>query len=74
MKKTREYVDALKAHGFTCKVVTGGGSGTYQLEAGSGVFSEIQPGPNVVFAHGMCSWFSSRRAVLPKISCLSSKS
>eukprot|EP00775_Hariotina_reticulata_P007631 gene7631-7833_t len=30
--------------GLQCRWVTGGGSGTYKLEAGSGVFNEIQPG------------------------------
>jgi D-serine deaminase-like pyridoxal phosphate-dependent protein len=30
--------------GLKCQVVTGGGSGTYRLEAGSGVFTEVQPG------------------------------
>lgn len=32
------------ATGLGCRVVTGGGSGTYRLEAGSGVFTEVQPG------------------------------
>ena len=27
-----------------CKVVTGGGTGTYPFEAASGVFTEVQPG------------------------------
>jgi D-serine deaminase-like pyridoxal phosphate-dependent protein len=27
-----------------CGVVTGGGSGTYRLEAASGIFTEVQPG------------------------------
>lgn len=30
--------------GLQCRWVTGGGSGTYKLEAGSGVFNEVQPG------------------------------
>eukprot|EP00878_Enallax_costatus_P027366 GHUV01029449.1.p1 GENE.GHUV01029449.1~~GHUV01029449.1.p1 ORF type:complete len:209 (+),score=53.98 GHUV01029449.1:431-1057(+) len=38
-------VDAIRDHaGLTCQVITGGGSGTYRLEAGSGVFTEVQPG------------------------------
>lgn len=38
-------VDAIRdLAGLMCQVVTGGGSGTYQLEAGSGVFTEVQPG------------------------------
>jgi D-serine deaminase-like pyridoxal phosphate-dependent protein len=30
--------------GLQCQVVTGGGSGTYRIEAASGVFTEVQPG------------------------------
>jgi D-serine deaminase-like pyridoxal phosphate-dependent protein len=38
-------VDAISSKaGLKCQVVTGGGSGTYRLEAGSGVFTEVQPG------------------------------
>lgn len=38
-------VDAIQAKaGLNCQVVTGGGSGTYRLEAASGVFTEVQPG------------------------------
>ena len=36
--------DALLKQGSNCKVVTGGGTGTYLLEAASGVFTEVQPG------------------------------
>ena len=38
-------VAAIEAKaGLQCRLVTGGGSGTYKLEAGSGVFNEVQPG------------------------------
>ncbi|KAF6249855.1 hypothetical protein COO60DRAFT_926754 [Scenedesmus sp. NREL 46B-D3] len=38
-------VDAIGSQaGLECRIVTGGGSGTYRLEAGSGVFTEVQPG------------------------------
>jgi len=38
-------VAAIEAKaGLQCRWVTGGGSGTYKLEAGSGVFNEVQPG------------------------------
>jgi hypothetical protein len=33
-----------KRAGLQCQVVTGGGSGTYRVEAASGVFTEVQPG------------------------------
>ncbi|GLE05782.1 hypothetical protein PINS_up014830 [Pythium insidiosum] len=36
--------DAFLAQGLCCDVVTGGGTGTYLLEASSGVFTEVQPG------------------------------
>lgn len=42
-------VDAFEAAGLNCAVVTGGGSGTFPLEAGSGVFTEVQPGSYVVW-------------------------
>ncbi|GBF95163.1 hypothetical protein Rsub_07876 [Raphidocelis subcapitata] len=35
---------AIRAAGLECGTVTGGGTGTYALEAGSGVFTEVQPG------------------------------
>ena len=38
-------VDAIKGGaGLRCAVVTGGGSGTYRLEAASGVFTEVRGG------------------------------
>ena len=33
-----------RMQGLECKTITGGGTGTYLLEASSGVFTEIQPG------------------------------
>lgn len=44
VKKAKDCIQALEASGIKCRLVTGGGSGTYKLEAGSGVFNEIQPG------------------------------
>jgi len=40
--------DALRAAGFACPVVTGAGTGTYPLEAASGVYTELQPGSYVL--------------------------
>ena len=40
--------DALIAAGLHCDVVTGGGTGTFMLEAASGVYTEIQPGSYVL--------------------------
>ena len=40
----RETMDALQAHGLKPDIITGAGTGTYLLEAASGVYNEIQPG------------------------------
>lgn len=37
----------LKRGGLPCDVITGGGTGTYPLEANSGIYTEIQPGSYV---------------------------
>jgi len=41
-------VEALKSNGVQCNYVTGGGTGTFTLEANSGVFTEIQAGSYVM--------------------------
>jgi len=38
---------AIEAAGFACPVVTGAGTGTWQLERDSGVYTEVQPGSYV---------------------------
>ncbi len=38
----------LIAAGLRCDVITGAGTGTFMLEAGSGVYNEIQPGSYVM--------------------------
>jgi 3-hydroxy-D-aspartate aldolase len=38
---------AIEAAGIACPIVTGAGTGTYRLEAASGVYNEIQPGSYV---------------------------
>ena len=43
----QESVDLLDRHGIRCEVVSGGGTGTYALEAASEVYNEIQPGTYV---------------------------
>jgi len=40
--------DALAAAGLPCDTVTGAGTGTFLLEAASGVYTEIQPGSYVL--------------------------
>jgi D-serine deaminase-like pyridoxal phosphate-dependent protein len=36
--------DLLNANGIACEIITGAGTGSYLLEAASGVFNEVQPG------------------------------
>ncbi|KXU92405.1 alanine racemase [Caballeronia megalochromosomata] len=38
------YVRALETRGVRCGIVTGGGTGTVEFDAASGVFTELQPG------------------------------
>ena len=45
--KVRATVELLEANGIEVPIVTGAGTGTYLLEAGSGVYNEIQPGSYV---------------------------
>jgi 3-hydroxy-D-aspartate aldolase len=40
----RETVALLAAHGLACETVTGGGTGSFEAEGASGVYSEIQCG------------------------------
>lgn len=40
--------DAFLAAGLPCGTVTGGGTGTFWMEAASGVFTEVQPGSYVL--------------------------
>lgn len=50
-ERTTVVIDALKAAGVDCAVVTGGGSGSVEFDLSSGVFTEIQPG-SYVFMDG----------------------
>lgn len=43
-EKIRCTLDLLHQHGLTCELVTGAGTGTYQFEAASGVWNELQAG------------------------------
>jgi len=44
VEKTRRTVELLAAHGLSCELVTGAGTGSYPFEADSGVFTELQAG------------------------------
>jgi 3-hydroxy-D-aspartate aldolase len=41
---TRRYVEAFRVAGLPCNTVTGGGTGTFEIEGRSGVFTELQCG------------------------------
>jgi 3-hydroxy-D-aspartate aldolase len=45
--RVKETLAALKAAGLDCPSVTGAGTGTYEIEAASGVYTELQPGSYV---------------------------
>lgn len=40
----RRTLDALSRYGMTCPAVTGGGTGTFEYEVASGVYTELQAG------------------------------
>jgi 3-hydroxy-D-aspartate aldolase len=40
----KDAVDSLKSQGLNCEIVTGGGTGSFYFEGGSGVFNELQCG------------------------------
>lgn len=44
MDRIRELVERLKAEGITPEIVTGGGTGTFDIDIAGGVFTELQPG------------------------------
>lgn len=44
VERTRRSVELLARHGLVSPVVSGGGTGTYQFEAASGVYTELQAG------------------------------
>jgi D-serine deaminase-like pyridoxal phosphate-dependent protein len=47
IERARQAVNLLREAGFDCPLVTGAGTGTFEHEAASGVYQEIQPGSYV---------------------------
>lgn len=43
-ESARSTRDLIVADGIACPIVTGAGTGTFQIEAGSGIYNELQPG------------------------------
>ncbi|MNR79391.1 D-threonine aldolase [compost metagenome] len=48
VEKVRGIIHELETSGFPCTTVTGGGTGTYMLEASSSLYTEVQPGSYVL--------------------------
>jgi len=44
VENVRRTVELLSAHGLTCELISGAGTGTYAFEAASGIFTELQAG------------------------------
>lgn len=44
VSRCREVSALLSRHDFQCRTITGGGTGTFPLEAASGIYTEVQPG------------------------------
>jgi len=47
IEASRRTVEQLRQQGIDCPIVGGGGTGSFELESGSGVFTEIQAGSYV---------------------------
>lgn len=47
-ERTRAVLALLTAQGFECPTITGAGTGSYGLEAASGLYTELQPGSYVL--------------------------
>lgn len=46
--RVKEVISTLKQAGIEVQTVTGGGTGTFEIEAESGVYTEVQPGSYVL--------------------------
>jgi 3-hydroxy-D-aspartate aldolase len=47
IRHARQTRDMLHRSSLECRIISGAGTGTYSLEAGSGVYNELQPGSYV---------------------------
>jgi 3-hydroxy-D-aspartate aldolase len=47
VEDARRTVEQLRQQGLDCPIVSGGGTGTFELEAASGVYNEVQAGSYV---------------------------
>ena len=44
IRQTRDTIDRLADAGMTCEIIAGAGTGSYQFEAASGIYNEMQCG------------------------------
>ncbi len=51
ISRVKEITALLDRHNIQTKTITGGGTGTFTLEASSGIYTEIQPGSYVFMDH-----------------------
>ncbi|WP_233887804.1 DSD1 family PLP-dependent enzyme [Paraburkholderia flagellata] len=57
------FVRALQARGVRCTRVTGGGTGTFEFDVASGVYTEVQPGSYAIMdgEYGGIAWHGAVR-------------
>jgi D-serine deaminase-like pyridoxal phosphate-dependent protein len=60
---TAHFIRALDLRGIRCDVVTGGGTGTVEFDATSGVYTEVQPGSYIFMDgdYGNTMWTAAMR-------------
>jgi len=44
VKKVETTKEAIRHHGLSCEIISGGGTGTFEHEAASGIYTELQAG------------------------------
>lgn len=59
-------LELLASHGIPCQTVTGAGTGTYGLEATSGLYTEVQPGSYVLMDTDYAANEPDQRWPVPK--------
>jgi 3-hydroxy-D-aspartate aldolase len=65
MARVRTLLTRLKAEGMAPELVTGGGTGTFDIDPGNGIYTEIQPG-----SYPFTSWRArARRRSCRRSSC-----
>ncbi|WP_250474539.1 DSD1 family PLP-dependent enzyme [Caballeronia sp. GAFFF1] len=62
-ERAAHFACTLEARGIQCTVITGGGTGTVEFDAASGVYTELQPGSYLFMDgdYGELTWSDSLR-------------